>query len=193
MFDSGKARGELTQLLIDWRTGQPGGDDRLAVAVHAELRKLARAYLRREPAEQTLQPTALINEAYLRLIDQRRVHWQNRAHFFGIAAQCMRRVLLDQGRRRRASKRAGGIAVTFDDRLGKPLPDLRTVDQLADALERLAKLDARQAHVVELRFFGGFSIEDVATSLDISPATVKRDWLTARLWLKRELTRSRVP
>jgi len=184
-------RGELTRLLVEWRGGRSVAAERLAEAVHAELRKLARAYLRREPSEQTLSPTALINEAYLRLIDQRHVHWQNRAHFFGIAAQCMRRVLVDHARRRRAAKRCHGMPVTFVDDLAWPHPDVRTADDLAEALEGLAKLDARQAQIVELRFFGGFSIDEVAASLDISPATVKRDWLTARLWLKRELTRNR--
>jgi RNA polymerase sigma factor (TIGR02999 family) len=181
---------EITDLLIAWSDGRVDARDELAERVHGELRKLARAYMRRERAEHTLQPTALVNEAYLRLVDQRRVKWRNRAHFFGIAAQCMRRVLQDYGRQRHAGKRNGGKAVPFDEALAKPVaPD--TLSRLAEALDGLARLDPRQAQVVELRVFGGLSIEEVATLLGVSTGTVKRDWVTAKLWLKHDIRRER--
>jgi RNA polymerase sigma-70 factor (ECF subfamily) len=182
---------EVTDLLIAWSDGRREALDKLADSVQAELRKLARAYLRRERPTHTLQPTALVNEAYLRLIDQDRVKWRNRAHFYGIAARCMRRVLLDYGRRHKARKRDGGQIVTFDDALAKPAADPATLGLLAEALEALAALDARQAKVVELRVFGGLSVQEVASALNVSTGTVKRDWVTARLWLKHALARSR--
>jgi RNA polymerase sigma factor (TIGR02999 family) len=179
---------EITDLLIAWSDGRVDARDRLAERVEAELRRLARAYMRRERAEHILQPTALVNEAYLRLIDQRRVRWRNRSHFFGIAAQCMRRVLQDYGRHRRAAKRDGGPLVPFDEALAKPAP-AGTLSRLAEALEGLARLDPRQARVVELRIFGGLSIEEVASLLKVSPGTVKRDWVTAKLWLEHDIRR----
>ena len=186
----GKAAAEeVTDLLIAWTDGHREAFDKLADSVQTELRKLARAYLRRERPEHTLQPTALVNEAYLRLVDQDRVKWRNRAHFYGIAAHCMRRVLLDYGRRHKAQKRDGGQMVTFDDALAKPAADPATLGVLAEALETLATLDPRQAKVVELRVFGGLSIEEVAAALDVSTGTVKRDWLTAKLWLKRAVAK----
>jgi RNA polymerase sigma-70 factor (ECF subfamily) len=181
----------VTDLLIAWSDGRREALDKLAESVQLELRKLARGYLRRERPAHTLQPTALVNEAYLRLIDQDRVKWRNRAHFYGIAAQCMRRVLLDYGRRHKARKRDGGQVVTFDDALAKPAADPATLGLLAEALEALATLDPRQAKVVELRVFGGLSVQEVATALNVSAGTVKRDWVTARLWLNHALARSK--
>ena len=152
------------------------------------MRRLAGGYLRDESAGHTLQPTALAHEAYLRLLDQRRVTWQNRAHFMGLAAQAMRRILVDHARRRGAQKRGGGavhvsleIAEVGSGGTGVP------AEELNDALDRLAALDERQARVVELRFFTGLSIEETAEVLAVSPATVKRDWMLARAWLHREL------
>ena len=181
---------EVTDLLIAWSDGRREALDELADRVQTELRKLARAYLRRERSGHTLQPTALVNEAYLRLIDQDRVKWQNRAHFYGIAARCMRRVLLDYGRRHKALKRDAGQVVTLDDALAKTAANPATLSLLAEALEALATLDPRQAKVVELRVFGGLSIEEVGAELDVSAGTVKRDWLTAKLWLKHAVARS---
>jgi RNA polymerase sigma factor (TIGR02999 family) len=174
----------ITELLIAWSSGRQDALDRLAEGVQVELRKLARAYLRRERPGHTLQPTALVNEAYLRLIDQDRVRWVNRAHFYGIAANCMRRVLKDYGRRRNALKRHGGQLVPFDDALAKPAAAPEALALLAEALDELEALDPRQAKVVELRVFGGLPIDDVAKALNVSPGTVKRDWVTAKVWLK---------
>jgi RNA polymerase sigma factor (TIGR02999 family) len=158
--------------------------------VQGELRRLAASYLRRERGGQTLQPTAVVNEAYIRLLPQRGVSWENRAHFFGIAAKMMRRVLVDHARRRHAAKRDAGPAdpVTLS---GVAAPD-READQvdvlaLHDALSKLAKLDPRQSEIVEMRFFAGLTVEEIAEVLDIAPATVKRDWATAKMWLKRQM------
>lgn len=181
---------DLTQWLVGYGKGDSAALDRLLPHVYSELKKLAAAQLKRESAGHTLQPTALVHEAYLRLIDQREVQWQNRAHFFGVAAQIMRRILIDHARRKRARKRdAGGVRVTFDERLPSTSdgePDLLALD---DALNRLHELDPRQARVVELRYFGGLSVEETAEALSTSPATVKRDWAVARAWLHRELER----
>jgi RNA polymerase sigma-70 factor, ECF subfamily len=179
---------EVTDLLIAWSDGRQEALDQLAGSVQSELRKLARVFMRRERRGHTLQPTALVNEAYVRLIDQNRVRWRNRSHFYGIAAHCMRRVLLDYGRRHGALKRDGGDVVTFDDALAKPGADPAVLGRLAEALEELAVLDPRQARVVELRVFGGLSIEEVAEALGVSAGTVKRDWVTAKLWLKRSVS-----
>ena len=182
---------EVTDLLIAWSDGRHEALDQLAGSVQSELRKLARAFMRRERPGHTLQPTALVNEAYVRLIDQNRVRWRNRSHFYGIAAHCMRRVLLDYGRRQKALKRDGGDVVTFDDALAKPGADPAVLGKLAEALEELAVLDPRQARVVELRVFGGLSIEEVADALEVSAGTVKRDWVTAKVWLKRSVSGER--
>jgi RNA polymerase sigma factor (TIGR02999 family) len=179
---------EVTNLLLAWSEGDRQAFDKLAASVQTELRKLARVYMRRERPDHTLQPTALVNEAYLRLIEQHRVRWRNRAHFFGIAAQCMRRVLLDYGRRRKAHKRFQD-AVTFDEALLKPAADPMAFEALAEALDALAALDPRQAKVVELRVFGGLSNEEVARALDVSVGTVKRDWLTAKVWHRHAVRR----
>jgi RNA polymerase sigma-70 factor (ECF subfamily) len=179
---------DVTRLLQAWSEGDRGALDRLLPLVQSELRRLAGAYLRRERAGHTLQPTALVNEAYLRLVDQR-VHWQSRSHFFGIAARLMRRVLVDHARERLAQKRGSGeraepIEVAeAEGSGGRPLD----VVALDDALEDLAKVGPRQCQVVELRFFGGLSIEEAADVLGVSPRTVKSDWTMARAWLLRYL------
>ena len=178
---------DVTQWLVAWSKGKPEALERLIPLVDAELRRLARGYLRRERPDHTLQTTALINEAYVRLIDSEHSDWQNRAHFIGIAAQTMRRVLVDHARRRRAQKRGGGAqTVTFDEALGN-LGNCVDVVALHDAMESLEKLDPRLTRVVELRFFGGLNLEETGEVLGISVATVKRDWTTARTWLHKEL------
>lgn len=181
---------DLTQWLVGYGKGDNAALDLLLPHVYRELKKLAAVQLRKENAGHTLQPTALVHEAYLRLIDQREVKWQNRAHFFGVAAQLMRRILIDHARRKRARKRdAGGVRVSFDERLAsgdEGSPDILALDE---ALHRLHELDPRQAKVVELRYFGGLSVEETAAALGTSPATVKRDWTVARAWLHRELQR----
>lgn len=178
---------DVTRLLLDLQAGRDGAADLLVPLVYAELHDLAAHYMRGERSDHTLQPTALVHEAYMRLVDQRNVSWQNRSHFFGIAAQTMRRILVDHARRKRASKREGGDRVTLDESVAET--SQRSVDLIAldDALLKLAALDPRHAKVVELRYFGGLDIEQVAESLGISPATVKRDWTFARAFLQREM------
>lgn len=159
--------------------------------VYDELRRLARAYMRRESPGNTLQPTALVNEAYLRLIDQREVRWQNRAHFFGIAAQLMRRILVDRARRHHAAKRGGaGQRVSLEEVNAAVSDNEVDLISLDDALEKLAALDPQQSRVVELKFFGGLTIEEIAEVLGISPATIKREWSLAKAWLHREVSGS---
>lgn len=179
----------ITQLLIDWEKGDQAALERLMPLVYSELRRLATNYLRRERAEHTLQPTALVNEAYLKLIDQRNARWQNRAHFFGIAAQLMRRILVDHARQHRAAKRGGldqqRISITSAERVMKqPEVDLLALNE---ALEELAQMDPQQGRIVELKFFGGLSIDEIAEVLSIGHATVERDWKLARAWLRRQL------
>ena len=162
-------------------------------AVYAELRALADRFLRSERPDHTLQPTALVHEAYLRLTSQHAVDWSNRAQFFGVAAQMMRRVLVDHARAQHAAKRGGDVhpvTLSHADRAGASDPDDNALEvlDLHDALEKLASLDADQARVVELRYFGGLSIEETAEAMGISPATVKREWSVARAWLRRELS-----
>lgn len=182
---------DVTQLLVAWGNGSADAGDELLAAVYAELHSQAARAMRREAVDHTLQATALVHEAYLRLIDQRRVQWRNRAQFFGVAAQLMRRILVDHARGRDAAKRGGGVAtITLEDvDAAADHSTNDTVDVLAlhDAIEKLAALDPDQARVVELRYFGGMSIEETAEVMDISPATVKREWAVARAWLKREL------
>ena len=178
--------GDLTVLLLEWRNGDEAAQQQLAEAVYDELRRLAQRHLRRERPDHSLTPTALVHEAYLKLIDQRRVQWQNRTQFFAIAARLMRRILVDHARARAAVKRAA-VSVALED------VDLRTapidVDVLAidSVLSRLAQLDERQAQLVELRFFAGLTVEETATALGVAPITVKRDWALARAWLFRAL------
>ena len=178
----------VTELLQDWSRGEREALDQLLPVVYNELHKQAARYLRRERAGHTLQPTALVNEAFLRLINQRDVRWQNRAHFFGLAAQLMRRILVDHARERLAAKRGGAdIRLTLDEQVAAV--GARDVDLLAldEALTRLAALDVRQSRIVELRFFSGLNVEETAAVLGVSPATVKLDWSMAKAWLRREL------
>jgi RNA polymerase sigma factor (TIGR02999 family) len=185
----------VTQLLVDWGNGDRQALEKLTPLVYQELKRLAARYLRRERREHTLQSTALVHEAWLRLIDQNHVHWQNRAQFFGIAAEMIRRILIDHARNRQAAKRGdGAIKLSLDEALGAP--DRRDFDLVAldDALGDLAKLDPKQGKLVELRFFAGLSIEESAEVLGVSPATVKREWAVAKAWLYRELSaRARRP
>ena len=181
-------RGEVTELLRAWADGEDGALDRLTPLVEAELRRLARGYMGRERREHTLQPTALVNEAFLRLTDARRIRWQDRAHFFGISARLMRRVLVDHARSRGFKKRGGGAHhLTVQEGL-LPSPALSLdVMALDRALEALAAVDARKSRMIELRFFAGLTVEETAEVLHVSPDTVKRDWRLAKLWLVREL------
>jgi RNA polymerase sigma-70 factor (ECF subfamily) len=180
---------DVTDLLGRWRTGTPAEQERLIDAVQGELRRIAAAYLRRERAGHTLQPTALVNEAYLRLVNQRNIPWEGRAHFFGIAARLMRQILVDRARKRRAGKR--GLLARADRSVSKladpaPGPDLDVL-ALHDALTALAALDPRQAEIVELRYFGGLTEEEVARAKQISPATVRREVAAAKFWLGRHM------
>jgi RNA polymerase sigma factor (TIGR02999 family) len=179
----------VTQLLVDWGTGDPAALEKLMPLVYSELRRLAGNYLRRERQGHTLQPTALVNEAYLKLVDQRNAHWQNRAQFYGVAAQLMRRILVDHARQHQAAKRGGSnqqrLSITSAGQLAtEPELDLLALNE---ALEELAKIDLQQSRIVELRYFGGLSIEETAAVLNIGHATVERDWKMARAWLRRKL------
>ncbi len=181
---------EVTQLLVAWSEGDQTALEKLVPLVYDELHRLARRYMRRERARHTLQTTALVNEAYLRLVDLKRVRWQNRAHFFAVSAQVMRRILVDFARSRRYQKRGGSaFQVSFERALN--IGEQRDTDLVAldDALGALAEVDPRKSKVVELRFFGGLSVEDTAHVLKVSPDTVMRDWKMAKVWLLRELSR----
>jgi RNA polymerase sigma factor (TIGR02999 family) len=179
--------GEVTQLLKAMHNGDPAAADRLLPLIYSELHRLARAYMRRERPDHTLQATALINEAYLRLAGED-IDWNNRAHFIGLAAHAMRQVLVDHARRHNAERRAGGLnrVEMHDDLAVSPsrLDEIASVDQ---ALTRLAANNPRQARVVELRYFGGLSVEQIARILEVAPRSVKRDWSLARIFLAREL------
>lgn len=183
----------ITELLIDWNRGDKAALDRLMPLVYNELRIVARHHLALEEREHTLQSAALVNETYLRLVDQERVQWRNRAHFFAISARMMRRILVDHARQRRAEKRGGALPrLSLDESAGvaKRMDlDLVALDQ---ALEDLSKLDPQQARVIELRFFGGLTIEEISETLDISAATVTRDWVTAKAWLFAQLKNSKI-
>jgi|SRR5687768_41873 len=179
----------ITELLVDWGKGDQAALEKLMPLVYDELRRLASNYLRRERATHTLQPTALVNEAYLKLVDQRNAKWQNRAHFFGISAQLMRRILVDHARQHQAQKRGGSnqqrLSITSAERVAKqPEVDLLALNE---ALDELTRMDPQQAQIVELKFFGGLSIDETAEVLGISHATVERDWKMARAWLRRQL------
>ena len=181
---------DVTRLLLAWSGGDARAAEQLLAAVYAELRAQAARAMRREDSGVTLQPTALVHEAYLRLAGQRRFEWRNRAQFFGVAAQMMRRILVDNARTRGAAKRGGDVRrVTIGEAGDVAAAEVEGVDllDLDDPLERLAALDAQQARVVELRYFAGLSVEETAEALGVSPATVKREWATARAWLRREL------
>jgi RNA polymerase sigma factor (TIGR02999 family) len=179
---------DVTTLLGRWADGDRDALDRLMPLVYEELHRIAHAYLRRERPGHALESAAIVNEAYLRLIDQQRVRWQNRTHFYGVAAQLMRRILVDHARAAAREKRGGGAAtLTLDEAVFRPADRGLAVIALDDALQGLARLDARQSRVVELRFFGGLSIDEAAEVLGISRATAHRDWVTARAWLIREM------
>jgi len=179
-----EAQPEVTELLIAWSNGDPTALDRLMPLAYDELHRLARRYMRREPADHTLQTSALVNEAYLRLIDQRRVQWQNRAHFFAISAQLMRRILVSMARARHAHKRGNDTRpVSLDDALVISNERAAELVALDDALVELARLDPRRSQVVELRYFGGLSVKETAEVLKLSEETVMRDWNRAKAWL----------
>jgi RNA polymerase sigma factor (TIGR02999 family) len=184
--------GEVTELLVRWSNGEAAAREELVPVVYDELRHLARHHLASQRPDHTLQSTALVHEAYIRLAGHNWARWQNRHHFFGVAAQLMRQILVDHARRRHAAKRGGNsLTLTLDEAVA--VPHEREVDLVAldDALNALAALDPRQSQIVELRFFGGLSIEDTSHVLGISPATVKREWATARTWMYAELCRAR--
>jgi len=179
---------EITQLLQKWQEGNNEALETLMPLVYAELKRLAGSYLQRERPDHTLQSAALVNEAYLRLVDQTQTQWQNKAHFFGIAAQMMRRILADHARGHNAAKRGAGMPeLELNEAVAQAQTKSVDLLDLEEALQKLEKLDAQQGKIVELRFFGGLSIEDTANVLGISPATVKRDWAAARAWLFREV------
>ncbi len=179
----------VTELLTKWRAGNEQALAALVPLVYKELRRLAHRYLRHERPDHTLESAALVHEAYLRLLKQGTHEFENRAHFFAISAQLMRQILVEYARRRKAAKRDGGHTLTLDDRVR--LLKTRSVDLVAldNALNGLAELDARQSRIVELRFFGGLSVEETSAVLGVSPATVKRDWATAKIWLHHEISR----
>jgi RNA polymerase sigma factor (TIGR02999 family) len=179
----------VSGLLQAWSQGDAQAREDLVPLVYQELRKRAAACLRRERPGHTLQPTALVNETYLRLMGQPRAAWRNRAQFFAVAAQIMRRVLVDHARERRAAKREGGVRVSLDEGMRTADPIACEVLMLDEALQALAQLDPRQAHIVELKYFGGLSEEEVAALLSLSRATITREWQSARAWLFRRLTR----
>lgn len=181
---------ELTQLLIDWNNGDQSAFDRLMPLIDEELRRLAHRYMSREREGHTLQTTALVNEAFVRLVNRKNVNWQNRAHFFGIAAQLMRTILVDHARSHACVKRGGGaFKLELDDALVVSQEKASEVIALDDALKELARLDPQQSRIVELRFFGGLTVEETAEVLHLSPATIKREWSTAKAWLFHELSK----
>jgi len=181
--------GEVTRLLLAWNEGDASAVERLMPLVYAELRTIAERHFRRERAGHTLQPTAVVHEAYFRLVDQTRVTWKNRGHFFAVASQAMRRILVDHARARETDKRGGrGRRVTLDVGVASPEPvDDMDFIALDEALTRLKSLDGAQAQIVELRFFGGLSIDETAEALETSPSSVKREFRSAKAWLFREL------
>ncbi|MGI8961040.1 MAG: sigma-70 family RNA polymerase sigma factor [Bryobacteraceae bacterium] len=181
---------DVTKLLVNWSRGERGALDALTPLVYNELRRLAKIYLRRERPDHTLEGTALVHEAYLRLIDQRQVEWRSRSHFFALAAELIRRILVDHARARVAAKRGGpNYKLSLDDAMASAEEKDLDLVALDDALEALAHADPQQSRIVELRYFGGLTIEETAEILEISPATVKRDWVMAKAFLKREMLR----
>ena len=178
----------MTGLLLQWREGEEAALDRLVPIVHGELRRIARRCMAGQRADHSLQATALVNEAYLRLIDVQQVNWQNRAHFLAMSARLMRRILVDYARSKGYQKRGGGaVKVTFDEGLPVAVEPAMDLVALDDALKVLATMDERKSRVIELRFFGGLSVEETATVLAVSPETIMRDWKLAKAWLMREL------
>ena len=174
----------ITQLLIDWGKGDQAALEKLMPLVYSELRRLASNYLRRERGEHTLQPTALVHEAYLRLVDQTRVNWQNRAHFFGVAAQMMRRILVDHARLHNAGKRGADFQkLSLDENIDKAVERSNEIVALDEALKQLAEVDEQKSRIIEMRYFGGLSVEETAEVLGVSPITVKRHGRMAKAWL----------
>jgi RNA polymerase sigma factor (TIGR02999 family) len=179
---------DVSELLRAWTGGDASALEKLTPIVYAELHRLAERHMRRERSGHSLQTTALVNEAYIRLVDCGRIKWQNRAHFFAVSAQLMRRILVEHARRQNVKRGAGAHHVSLDDAAvvwSEQASDLVALD---DAMNELARVDPRKVQVVELRFFGGLSVEETAEVLHVSPATVRRDWSTAKVWLYRELT-----
>jgi RNA polymerase sigma factor (TIGR02999 family) len=184
-----QTQADVTRLLVNWTNGDKKALEALMPMVYGELHRLARRYLRRERSDHTLQSTALVHEAYLRLVDQKGVQWQNRAHFFAVAAQMIRRILVDHARTHNAEKRGGGACMlALDEAIAVPQRRDLNLVALDEAINGLAAIDPQQGRIVELRFFGGLSIEETAEVLSISPATVKRDWAVAKAWLYRDLS-----
>ena len=180
---------EITQLLIGWGEGDERALEKLMPIVYTELRRMAGNFMRRQSPDHTLQATALVNEAYMRLIDSSRVNWQNRTHFFAICAQLMRRILVDFARKKNSLKRGGDrIQITLTERVEKPVEKEEDLVALDEALTRLAEFSPRQAQIVELRYFAGLTDEQIAEAIDVSSRTVRRDWAVARAWLYRELS-----
>jgi RNA polymerase sigma factor (TIGR02999 family) len=190
MTDDARDTGRITQLLIAWSDGRREALDSLMPIVYEDLRRLAVGYMLREPTGHSLQPTALVHEAYVRLIDQQEVRWRNRAHFFGIAAGMMRRILVDHARARRAEKRGGGVELVTSVGEGAAADGPDEIDVLAlhESLERLATFAPRQERIVELKYFGGLTIEEAAEVVGISEATVVREWTIAKAWLRAVLS-----
>jgi len=181
---------DVTQLLLEWSNGDQSALDKLVPVVDRELRRLAHHYMSRERAGHTLQTTALVNEAFVRLVNRKSVQWQNRAHFFGIAAQLMRTILVDHARSHACAKRGGGAGkLELDEALAVSQQKAAEVIALDDALNELALIDPQQSRIVELRFFGGLTVEEAAEVLHVSPATIKREWSSAKAWLYRELAK----
>jgi RNA polymerase sigma-70 factor, ECF subfamily len=180
---------DVTILLNRINDGDGKAPEQLLPLVYSELRKLAHSYLQNERSDHTLQATALVHEAYIRLVDWEKVSWQNRAHFFAVAANVMRKILVDHAREKKAQKRDSGQKLSLDEAISLPSQNPREIDLIAldDALEKLAKFDKTQSKIVELRFFGGLTIEETAHAMNISPATVKREWTVAKTWLFREI------
>jgi RNA polymerase sigma factor (TIGR02999 family) len=186
--EAGNSVNQITERLIAWSSGDVAALDDVIRAVYQELRQMADRYLRKERSEHTLQPTALVHEAYLRLIDQTQVSWQNRAHFFGVAAQMMRRILIDHAKNKHREKRGGAATpLPLDEALDMSQGRAYELVALDDALKSLAAIDERKSRVVELRFFGGLSVEETADVLQVSPQTVLRDWKLAKAWLYNEI------
>jgi RNA polymerase sigma factor (TIGR02999 family) len=189
MEDNAPPSPQVTQLLVAWGKGDELARDQLMPLVYEELHRLAHRYMKRESPGHTLQTSALVNEAFVRLVDQKNVRWQNRAHFFGIAAQMMRRILVDYARSRNYAKRGGGATeISLDEALIVSDERSAEVVNVHEALERLAEFDRRKSQIVELRFFGGLSIDETAEVLNVSPGTVMRDWTLAKAWLRREVS-----
>lgn len=180
---------QVTKLLQDWTDGDQSVPDQLMPLVYDELRRLAHQYMRRERPGHTLQTSALVNEAYVRLVDQNNIQWESRAHFFGIAALLMRQILVDEARRRNVAKRGGGaIRVSLNEATAVAQEQSASVMALDDAMKTLEQIDPRKSRIVELRFFGGMSIEETAEALKVSPGTVMREWTFARAWLRNQMS-----